>query len=143
MNNLDFGVVVDTAFHDLARWTENRGYTPPAPPLIETTPDGSAYVKNSLGLTQGGIQLPQVTVPVGVESGLGNTGTGTCTLAGTFTPFPATQLASLYPTHQDYVAKYTAAVKSAENAGYIEPYDGALLESAAQNSAIPATTYVP
>src|SRR6266487_3563824 len=109
MNNLDFGDVVDTAFHDLATWTEND-HSPPQPALIDVTPDGTAYVKNSLGLTEGGIQLPQVTVPTGIESGLGNTGTGTCTLAGQYVPFSQAQLESLYPTHQDYVDQYAAAV---------------------------------
>jgi hypothetical protein len=67
----------------------------------------------------------------------------TCSLAGSFTLFSAAKLASLYPTYQDYVAKYTAAVRSAEKAGYVEPYDGFVSIADADNSATPATTYVP
>jgi hypothetical protein len=143
MNNLDFGDVVDTAFHDLANWTQDSDFNPPQPPLIDVTPDGTAYVKNSLGLTEGGIQLPQVSVPTGIESGVGNTGTGTCTLAGQYVPFSQTQLESLYPTHQAYVDQYTAAVRASEKAGYIEPYDGLLDTAKAENSAIPAMSYIP
>jgi hypothetical protein len=143
MNNLDFSDVVDTGFHDLARWTQDPGYSPPQPGLIDVTPDGTAYVKNSLGLTQGGIQLPQVTVPTGVESGIGNTGTGTCTLAGEYVPFSQAQLESLYPTHQDYVDQYARAVRAAERAGFIQPYDGLVEIAQAENSAIPALSYVP
>jgi hypothetical protein len=143
MNNLRFSDVVDTAFHDLARWTEDNNYSPPKPSFLQVTADGTGYVKNALGLTEGGVQLPQVTVPTGVLSGNRSTEAGTCSLAGSFTEFSPAQLASLYPTHQDYVAKYLAAVKSSEKAGFVEPYDGILGIATADSSSIPATTYVP
>ncbi|HEX5401511.1 MAG TPA: alpha/beta hydrolase domain-containing protein [Pseudonocardiaceae bacterium] len=143
MNNLSFGDVVDAAFHDLAHWTVDNGYRPPSPGLVGVTPDGTAYVKNSLGLTVGGIQLPQVAVPTGVVSGLGNTGTGTCTLAGEYVPFSQAQLTSLYPNHQVYVSKFDAATARSVAQGFIEPYDADVLRAQAAGSAIPAMTNVP
>ncbi len=107
------------------------------------TADGSGYVKNALGLTEGGIQLPQVVVPTGVLDGARTTVAGTCSLAGSFTIFSAEKLASLYPTHQAYVAKYTAAVKRSVKQGFVQPYDASVSVAQAQDSAIPAVTDVP
>jgi hypothetical protein len=144
MNNLDFGDIVDTTVHDVALWTApNSHFSPPHASPIKVTADGSAYVKNSLGLTVGGIQLPQVTVPTGILSGQGNTGVGTCTLAGEYLPFSATALASLYHSHSSYVEKFSNAVRDAEKQGFIQPLDGAILTAQAEASDIPATTYVP
>jgi hypothetical protein len=143
MNSLDFGDVVDTAFHDLAQWTVDKKYSPPAPGLLGVTPDGTAYVKNPLGLTVGGIQLPQVAVPTGVESGIGNTGTGTCTLAGEYLPFSPQQLTTLYPTHRSYVSAFDAATARSVARGFVEPYDAAILKSEAENSAVPAVLTIP
>ncbi|HEX3591303.1 MAG TPA: alpha/beta hydrolase domain-containing protein [Pseudonocardiaceae bacterium] len=143
MNSLDFGDVVDTAFHDLARWTEDSGYRPPSPGLLGVTSDGTAYVKNSLGLTVGGIQLPQVAVPTGVESGTGNTGIGTCTLAGEYVPFSPAQVTALYPTHQAYASRFDAATARSVAQGFLQPYDADVLNAQAAASAVPATSNVP
>jgi hypothetical protein len=143
MNTLRFSDIVDTTIHDMSRWVEDRQFSPPTAPLISVSSDGASYVTNALGLTQGGIQLPQLSVPTGVESGIGNTGVGTCTLAGRYVPFSDSQLLALYPTHDVYVRAYAAAVRSATREGFLQPYDAASAIDQAHNSAIPSLTSVP
>jgi Alpha/beta hydrolase domain len=143
MNTLRFSDIVDTTIHDMSRWVEDRQFSPPTAPLISVSSDGTSYVMNALGLTQGGIQLPQLSVPTGIESGIGNTGVGTCTLAGRYVPFSDSQLLALYPTHDAYVRAYASAVKSATRQGFLQPYDAGAAIDQARNSAIPSLTYVP
>ncbi len=144
MNTLRFSDILDTAYHSLARWTTVKGYRPPTATRLAVTPDLTAYDRDSLGFTKGGIRLPQVTVPIGVNTGvLTNTGTSICSLVGDYTPFSQSQLESMYPTHQSYVDKYSAAVRAAEKAGFIQRYDALLSISEAANSVVPAITYVP
>jgi hypothetical protein len=143
MNTLRFSDIVDTTIHDMSLWVGDRHFSPPTAPLISVSSDGSSYLTNALGLTLGGIRLPQITVPTGIQSGIGNTGIGTCTLAGRYVPFSDSQLRALYPTHETYVRQYTAAVRSATRQGYVQPYDAAAAIDQTQSSATPATTYVP
>ena len=45
---------------------------------------------------------------------------------------------SLYPTHDDYVAKVTAATDRAVSAGFITDYDAAAIVDAARSAPIPS-----
>ena len=144
MNNLRMSDVLDTAFHAVARWTTAKGYSPPTASRLAVTPDLTGYDRDSLGFAKGGIRLPQVTVPVGVNTGTrDNTGTSICGLAGDYMPLSQSQLASRYPTHRDYVRKYAAAAAANVRAGFIQPYDAAVSISEAENSAVPAVTHIP
>lgn len=70
-------------------------------------------------------------------SGLGQTGTSSfCFLFGTTTPFSADTLAALYPTHRQFVARWTAATASSVAAGFIRPADGVELAVAAYRSTV-------
>ena len=98
MNNLRISDVLDSAFHELARWTSNKGYSPPTASRLEVTPDMAGYVRDALGFAQGGIRLPQVTVPIGVNTGTRlNPGTSICSLAGDYTAFSQAPLALHVP----------------------------------------------
>ncbi|HEY4281226.1 MAG TPA: alpha/beta hydrolase domain-containing protein [Conexibacter sp.] len=144
MNDVHTGDLVDSALRAVDRWA--RGGRPPvtAPLLrVSSTPTATDYVRDALGITEGGIRLPQVVVPLGAEKGEGNTGVGTCTLAGTSAPFDAATLQRLYPTHDDYVRKLTAAVGDAVADGFVAPYDADALIEEAKDSAVPARSYVP
>ncbi len=143
MNSLRFTDVNDSALHALDRWVRDPQAQPATPALLQVTADGSAYVRDADGIAVGGIRLPQVTVPVGVEEGAQNTEAGTCSLAGSFTPFSAEKLQALYPTHHDFVKKYTAAVHTAQKQGFIEPYDAAVSIDQAAESSTPALVDVP
>jgi hypothetical protein len=143
IGTLRFNDVVDTVFHVVPNWI-NKNQAPARVDRLEVTPDGASYMKNPLGLAEGGLRLPQVTVPIGVNSGSRtNTGTANCSLIGTFTAFSPAQLATLYPSHSDYVARYTAAVEKLGAQGFIQPYDAAANINVAKRSAIPSLTYVP
>jgi hypothetical protein len=137
---LDEGAVVDN-------WATSNGRNaaPPEFPLLDVSGTGAsaAYVLDALGNTIGGMRVPQITVPIETFHGLGNTGSSNCTLQGVSDPFSAAQLQSLYPTHADYVAEFTAAVHAAERSGILEPYDAEAEIQQAQDSAIPADSNVP
>jgi hypothetical protein len=144
---LDEGSVVDTALHDLGTWatSNGRGAAPPEFPLLDVSGTGSSatYVVDSLGNTIGGMRMPQINVPIETFHGLGNTGSSNCTLQGVSVPFSTAQLQSLYPTHADYVAQFTVAVRDAERSGVLEPYDAEAEIQQAQSSSVPADSNVP
>ncbi|WP_157592033.1 alpha/beta hydrolase domain-containing protein [Solirubrobacter soli] len=144
MNDVHVSDLVDTAFDAIGRWIVN-GRKPATPPLLQVQTNGTAtdYVRNELGITKGGVRLPQIVVPTGAQKGEGNTGVGTCTLAGNKQPYDAATLASLYPTHDIYVRKFTRAVNDAVSDGWIQPYDVGPLVDEAEESAIPALSNVP
>jgi hypothetical protein len=98
-----------------------------------------SYVTNSLGEAEGGIRTPQVAAPVAVVNGTGDTssaGGGFCKLFGTTIPFSAAKLAQLYPTHQDFVNKWDAAVASDVSKGYLLSADAKVLDNVAAQSSI-------
>jgi hypothetical protein len=144
MNDVHVSDLVDTAFGALQRWIVN-GRKPASPPPLQVQTSGTTtdYVRNELGITRGGIRLPQIVVPTGAQKGEGNTGVGTCTLAGNKQPYDAATLAALYPTHDVYVRKFTRAVNDAVSDGWIQPYDAGPLVDEAEESAIPALSNVP
>ncbi|MDR1409714.1 MAG: hypothetical protein LBJ12_05535 [Oscillospiraceae bacterium] len=76
------------------------------------------YHEDEYKNAKGGVRLPELEVPTArysvnmLTSGLG----------GYRIPFTEEELLKLYPTHQDYVDKVTAAARAAEAAGLILPY---------------------
>jgi hypothetical protein len=69
-------------------------------------------------------------------SGQNNDG-GFCSLFGQTTPFSATALASLYPTHGVYVEKFERATDRAQDRGFLLPVDASEIEAAARTAPIP------
>lgn len=115
--------VVDTAIHDLARWAAG-GPAPPKAPLIATAEGPQPTVeRDELGRARGGIRLPQVEAPVALLSGEPGGGPGFCSLFGSTTAFDAARLASLYPSQQDYLAKFSKATEALQREGFLLPYD--------------------
>jgi len=70
-------------------------------------------MRNALGNILGGIQLPEIAVPVAKETG------ELCGLGGTHVPFDAATLNKLYPTHDDYVGKVTTVSNALVKAGFL------------------------
>ena len=60
-----------------------------------------------------------------------------CRLFGSTTPFTPTQLAALYPTHDDFVRKWTVSLFTNVANGFLLPEDAAELYDAAAASTIP------
>jgi hypothetical protein len=130
--------VVRRAYADLKRWVDG-GAAPAASPRITAT-SGTAISRDPLGLALGGIRTPAVDVPVAVHSGV-STATGGnaffCGLFGSTVPFDAATLRSLYPDHQDYVAKVTASAGQAVTAGFLRQGDVAEIVATAQAAPVP------
>ena len=97
--------------------------------------DGT-FVTDEHGNVRGGIRTPHVDVPTSVLSGLGNGGgDGLGFLTGTTTPFDAVQLAALYPSRADYLARFDAATDAAVTAGFVLAADADEIKAvAAENS---------
>jgi hypothetical protein len=62
---------------------------------------------------------------------------GLCLLEGYYTPFSTSRLQALYPTHSDYVARFTAAAASDLANGFLTQSDYNTAVAAAQASPIP------
>jgi hypothetical protein len=62
---------------------------------------------------------------------------GLCLLEGFYTPFGQATLQALYPTHADYVSRFTAAAQADLAAGFLTRYDYNQAVKAAQAAPIP------
>jgi hypothetical protein len=113
-------------------------------------------------LAIGGIRLPAVSVPIATLDGnrsdldLKTLGPGAqCGLVGSFDPWnhdsdpwdgragfdpspdPEPHLQVLYPTHEDYVQRVTAATARSIRDGYVRPADGARIVRQAVQAQVP------
>ncbi len=138
--------VVKAALHALARWVR-EGVVPPQSPRIElgdpTTED--PVQRDRFGNARGGIRLPQVEAPTATLDGRANAAGGAgeaggvrnfCFLFGHTVPFDRETLASLYPSHEQFVSRFNAAVDRLEQAGYLLPPEAEAARRAAQTSPI-------
>ncbi len=128
--------VVDTALNEMNTWV--TGGAPPATgaPLL-LADAGTGYAKDPEGNTLGGVRTAAVDVPIATYSGQSTSSNILCSLFGATTPLSPTQLLSLYPTHDDYVTKVTAATATAQQAGFILAADAPLIVQEAQAAPIP------
>ncbi|GAA2879531.1 hypothetical protein Acy02nite_78070 [Actinoplanes cyaneus] len=149
---------MNAALAHLTTWAQG-GTAPPAAPPIALS--GSTVTRNAAtGLALGGLRLPDVTVPTRTLSGSRESGGGPfCRLYGARDPWnadadgwdrhdagdpsdpaaPANRepdLATLYPTHERYVAAVRAAADAAVTGGYLLPPDAAQIVATAQASPI-------
>jgi len=127
--------VMDAAQYALNRWV-TAGVAPTKAPRLQVNTSGSAFVLDTNGNAKGGVRTPAVDAPVATLSGLGQSGASFCFLFGTTTPFDATKLAALYPTHRQFVARWAAATASGVASGFIRPVDAAELIRAAVGSPV-------
>ncbi len=119
------------AYHNLQLWVR-KGVVPPHAPGIEV--DAAGQVKRDQnGNALGGLRAPNLVAPVATH--VGSTGTGT--LVGPKTPFPAEKLKALYPDHATYVAKVSAAADAALAGRWISAEDAAAYKKAAEAAPIP------
>ena len=125
--------VVSAAIAQLDRWIQTG--RPPRRARRLKVIDG-AFVLDRHGNVRGGIRTPQLDVPIAIQSGLGQTGSGFCFLAGTTVPFDQPTLASLYPTHDRYVTKVGRAAKRAVRRGFVLAEDAEAINAAAAASSI-------
>jgi Alpha/beta hydrolase domain len=128
--------VVATAIHDLARWASGGRPPPRAPRLEVSAGDPPVIARDQFGNARAGIRLPQLEVPTATLSGEPGSGPGFCSLFGFTAAFDAAQLASLYPTQRDYVAKFDRATDRAVEQGFLRPADAKEAKEAASRAGV-------
>ena len=130
--------VVKAALAALNRWV--RHGTPPrsAPQLDVSTGPPLTINHDANGNALGGIRTPQVDVPIAIFTGEQSGGSIICRLLGTTTLLDDATLASLYPTHKDFVAKYDKALRKAVKEGWILRPDARLLKEWAAEAKVGA-----
>jgi hypothetical protein len=112
--------VINRQYDLLVRWVK-YGIAPPTAPKIEyTTGEAPTIVRDELGIARGGIRLPEVEVPTALNTGV-NSGATFCVLYGTYQPFDAATLQTLYPSHRAYVREAAGVAWDAARDGYVSP----------------------
>jgi hypothetical protein len=133
---------LNAVVHHLNEWVAKGTQPPKARPLDTTGSSPVAYALDDAGNATGGVRSPQVDVPIAALGGIKNSGEGSlgqfCRLFGTTVPMAAADLATRYPTHKAFVAKWNKAVDRALKAGYLLPADAKELKQAAVQSQIGA-----
>jgi hypothetical protein len=128
--------LVQAAFHHLDEWVRSGTPPPSAPRLQVSSSSPVVLARDQYGNALGGVRSPQVDAPIATLNSE-NTGSGFCRLFGSTTPFTPAQLAALYPTHDDFVRKWTVSLFTNVANGYLLPQDAAELYDAAKASTIP------
>lgn len=106
----------DAAIQHVHRWL-GGGPPPPLQDPIAFEADGKTIARDAHGNALGGVRLPELEVPVASYRGQG----ARHFLAGETHPFAADELKRLYPDHESYVDRVTAAAQAAVTAGVILP----------------------
>jgi len=112
---------VDYSSRALSYWTTRflrTGKMPPHAPRVKVDSSGS-IARDPNGLARGGLRHVFVQVPVGYNSSTG------CPLYGTYTPWSAAKIRSLYRTHGAYVKRVTKWSATEVGRGWLLPEDRA------------------
>lgn len=113
----DWVYIFESVLVRLKNWIENDT-APLSFDAMEVKNVLLGYKEDEYGNALGGVRLPELEVPT-AQYFVNAMITG---LIGYKIPFTEAELKALYPTHQDYVDKVTAAAMAAEEAGIILPY---------------------
>jgi Alpha/beta hydrolase domain len=97
--------------HWVTRYLRTRKLPPPAP-RVQTDASG-AIVRDRDGLAKGGLRHVFVQTPVGYNSSTG------CPLFGTYTPWSADKIKSLYRTHGAYVKRVVRSSREEVRRGWM------------------------
>jgi len=112
---------VDYSSRALSRWVTRylrTGKLPPRAPRVQVDSSGN-IVRDSNGLARGGLRHVFVQVPVGYNSSKG------CPLFGTYTPWSAAKIRSMYSTHRSYVNRVGEWSEEEVGRGWLLPEDRA------------------
>ena len=144
INSAPHHAVVKAGLRALTHWVRD-GVVPPQSPAIEIGDPAAAdpIVRDAQGNARGGIRLPEVEAPTATIDGrrndVANAAPGAqnfCFLFGHTMAFDAATLKSLYPTHQTFVDRFTAAVDALEKNGYLLKPEADQARQAARDSRI-------
>jgi Alpha/beta hydrolase domain len=117
-NSLDWSYAADAGLRALALWT-GQGVPPPRfePLTMEERLPHDSVVRDELGVARGGLRLPDVEVPLGVQWGANRRAGEPRRLSGEWQPFDAQTLAALYPDALTFLARWDQAVERLIAAG--------------------------
>jgi hypothetical protein len=135
LNNGQQHVLVKAGLRGMHRWLKDGVPLPKGPPM-QVTSNQSALARDPNGNALGGIRTPAVDVPIATLTGSAPLNP-LCMLSGSTKPFTAQRLRTLYPTHQTYVDKVTAAARAGREAGFILPEEEAMLVAEANAAKVP------
>ncbi len=130
-STVDVGLILNAAIDSVNRWIKT-GRPAPATVYFQRGPDGQ-LIRDANGRVVGGVHLPQYDAPTDFIVAR-NTGSVFCQLSGHHRPYTAAELKTMYRTHRNYVAQVFASARSAENDGYLLPFDAAQTRLAAIHS---------
>jgi hypothetical protein len=132
VNTVPLGPVVDAAYRAMQGWLED-GIPPPVQPRIEFGGDPAAVLRDENGIARGGIRLPQVEVPLAVNSGLaGDNLVGW--LGGSSVPFSKDKILALYGDLDTFSKQFQVAALAAVESGVLLPRDAAALIAEARET---------
>ena len=115
VNDMPFHYVENAALSHLRAWVRHGE---PAPELPRISIDADGEIDRDVhGNARGGIRLPHLTVPVAQYGPVGTP--QSCALRGFVKPFTPEQLAALYRSRDDYLARFDAATIDAVEAGFL------------------------
>jgi hypothetical protein len=138
---------LNAAVYWLNNWVVN-GVQPPQAPLLEASslPGVSPVVfdRDANGNVIGGARNPQVDAPIAALTGVGNSSavspptplSVSCRLFGSTVPFTATQLATTYPNHGQFVSAWAQATQNDVKSGFLLQPDAVELKGSAAASRI-------
>ncbi|MEA2330098.1 MAG: hypothetical protein QOH58_236 [Thermoleophilaceae bacterium] len=127
---------IEPAFYaNMERWVK-YGRRPPHADPLQTTADGTGFVKDEFGNALGGVRNPYVDVPIATYNETASGG-AFCRVLGHQVDFGSGQLQSLYVTRQNYVAKVIEATASMRRARFVEPEDAKEIVTEARYTRVP------
>ena len=135
--------VFHATYEALDNWVR-KGVAPrAAPPMAISNPGPPTTVlRDSNGIVLGGIRLPDVEVPVGLNDGINSPASLTnplsvfCVLYGTHRDFTADQLKALYRSNQDYRQQVEDVVQRLVHEDFMLPVDGLTIIQAARKRSV-------
>lgn len=117
----------------LVAWSRGGSPIPTAPRLVRQLDAEGRLHRNTLGLSSGGIRLPDIAAPVGLNVGK-NSGAAACGSQGYYLPFDIHKLRTLYSSPTTYRRAVARSVRENIAAGFLLPKDGALILNAAHKA---------
>ncbi len=123
LSRVQWPFVVNSAYEHLVRWA-NGGAAPPIAPRGQYD-TSDELVRDELGIAQGGIRLPEMSVPARLNTGINAIGTGGgifsafCVLLGSTEDLSDEALLARYDDWADYIAQVTARANQVAGQGFI------------------------
>ncbi len=120
INAIPIGPLYDSAFYHMHRWL-SEAVEPPIQPRIEFEGTPALISRDQDGLARGGIRLPQVEVPLAVNSAIPLKPDIFAYLGGSSHPFTSAEVSERYVDRSSFLNEFELATKAAVNEGVLRP----------------------